>query len=61
MSGSSSWYVNNLPSLVAIGILVEVMFLICHVIKQDHIIKGSGDYNDRIPSKVVQLWWSQAL
>ena len=25
------------------------MFLVCHVIKQDHMIKGSGDYNDRSP------------
>ena len=22
------------------------MFLVCHVIKQDHTITGSGDYND---------------
>ena len=22
------------------------MFLVCHVIKQDHVIKGSSDYND---------------
>ena len=26
MSGSSSWYVNNLPILVAIGIVVVEMF-----------------------------------
>ena len=25
------------------------MFLICHVIKQDHVINGSSDYNDTRP------------
>ena len=29
----------------------DIMCLVCHVIKQDHIIKGSGDYNVRNPSK----------
>ena len=33
MSGSSSWHVTTLPSLVAIGIVVVEMFLVCHVIK----------------------------
>ena len=27
------------------------MFLLCQVIKQDHIIKRSGDYNDKSPSR----------
>ena len=27
------------------------MFLVCHVIKQDHVIKGLGEYNDRNPSE----------
>ena len=31
------------------------MFLVCHVIKQDLIIKGSCDYNDRIPSRLVTI------
>ena len=25
------------------------MFLVCHVIKQEHRIKGPGDYNDKRP------------
>ena len=28
----------------------EKVFLVCAVISQDHIIKGSDDHNDRIPS-----------
>ena len=27
------------------------MFLICHVIMQDHVIKKSGDYKDKSPSR----------
>ena len=29
----------------------DIMILVCHVIKQDHIIKGSGDYYIRSPSR----------
>ena len=29
----------------------DVMFLLCHVIWQDHVIKGSGDYSNRNPLK----------
>ena len=29
----------------------DIKFLVCHVVKQDHIIKGSGGYNDRSPSR----------
>ena len=29
----------------------DMMFLFYHVIKQDHIIQWSEDYNDWIPSK----------
>ena len=52
MEGSSnfmifSWYV--LQSFVAKAIVV--MFLVCYVIKQDHVSKGSGDYNDATPSR----------
>ena len=36
-----------------IGIAVVEMLLVCHVIKQDHMIKGSGDFNDRIPLRYV--------
>ena len=45
MNGSFSWYVTILPSLVAIGIALAEMSLISRVIKQDHMIKGSCDYN----------------
>ena len=49
MSGRSSWYITTLPSFVSINIVVVeiIMFLACHLIKQDHIIKGSDEYNDR--------------
>ena len=30
------------------------MFLVCHVIKQEHVIKELGDYNDRCSFKVSQ-------
>ena len=33
----------------------DIMFLVCHVIKQDPIIKGSGDYYDRRPVKVSNI------
>ena len=48
MNWSFSWYVTTLSSLVAICIEVA-MFLVCHVIKQDHMIKDSGDCNNRRP------------
>ena len=47
MSGTFSWYVITLPSLVVIGVVIVEVFLICRVIKQEHRIKESGDYNDR--------------
>ena len=49
MSGRSSWYITTFPSFVSINIVVVgiTMFLACHLIKQDHIIKGSDEYNDR--------------
>ena len=31
------------------------MFLVCHVIKQGHIIKGLDGYKDRSPSKEVTI------
>ena len=43
MGGSSSLYVITLLILLAIGIVVVEMFLICHMISQDHVIKGSCD------------------
>ena len=47
-SGSSYLYVSTLPSLVIWGIVVVDMFLICHVILQDHVIK-------------YQIWCPQRL
>ena len=29
----------------------RAIFLVCHVIKQDHVVKGLGDHNDRSPSR----------
>ena len=52
MSWSSSWYVTTLPSLVATSIVVIAMF-VCHVIKQDRVIKVLGDYHNRSPSRQV--------
>ena len=52
-NGSSSWYITTLLSLVAIAIVVVGMFLVCHTINQDHIIKGSGDYNDKRGSQAM--------
>ena len=51
MNWSSSWYVTTLTSLLAIVIVVVQIFLACHVIKQDHMIKGSGDYNNKSSSR----------
>ena len=34
-------------------ISTDIMFLICHVIKQDHVIKGSCDDNDMSLSRKV--------
>ena len=38
MSGTSSWYVTTLPSLVVIGVVIVKVFLNCHLIKQEHRI-----------------------
>ena len=27
------------------------ILLVCHVIKQDHVVTGSGDYDNKNPSK----------
>ena len=55
MSGSSSWCVMTLPTLVDIGIVAVDMFLVCHVIKEDHINKGSGDYDLKVVHLPVKL------
>ena len=42
----------------------DAIFLVFHVIKQDHVIKGSCSYNDwtpQIKSPPCQVWWLQVL
>ena len=51
LSGSSSWYVTSLPSLVTIGGSRDIIFLVCHVIFQGHLIKGSYEFIIRNPSR----------
>ena len=53
MRGYSSWHITTLPSLVATGIAVVKMFLVCQVIKQGHTIKGEVTTNIE-PLKVTQ-------
>ena len=43
----------NLPSLVAIGIVLVEMFLLCHVIKQEYVIKGSYDFMSKNLSREI--------
>ena len=31
----------------------DTMFLACHEIKQDHVIKGSDDYSNNCPLRLV--------
>ena len=31
------------------------MVLVCHLNKHDHVIKGSGDYKDKSPSRRVTI------
>ena len=56
MNVESSIFVNVLCLvLLVIYVLCKLhhrkkKFLVCHVIKQNLVIKGSGDYSDRIPS-----------
>ena len=45
----------NVPSFVDIGIVVVEMFLACHVISQDHVIKRSSNIIGRSPSKLVTI------
>ena len=52
MSGSFSWSVATLPNFAVRRYCVSRdMFLVCNVIKQDHVIKGSRNYNDWDSSK----------
>ena len=38
MEGNFSLYISTLPNLVATGIVLVDMILVCHVISQDHVI-----------------------
>ena len=61
MSWTSSWYVTNLPSLAARGIVVIEMFLVSHVIKQDDVITSQVTIMIETPqckSPPCQVWWS---
>ena len=60
MNWSYSWYVTTLPSSLPLLIVVVVMFLVCHVISQDHVRKGPFAYIDRSPSiksATCHVWW----
>ena len=38
----------------------DMIFLVCHVIYQDHVIKGSGEYINRAHQgklQSCQVWW----
>ena len=51
--GSASLYATIFSRLLATGIALVEMFLICHVISQDVVIKGSRDFMGRSPLKLV--------
>ena len=51
LKGSSSTHITILPTLVATGIVV----LVCYLISQDHVIKGSSNIMDRSPSRLVMI------
>ena len=53
MSGSSSLYVNTLPTGYMYCGSRDIAFLVFHAIYKDHEIKGSCDYMDRSPSGYV--------
>ena len=65
MNGSSSWYATTLPSLIANRYCSSRgMYLVCHVIKQDHAIKASDDNTIGAPqgkSQTCKVWLSLAL
>ena len=46
---SSSQHILTLQSLVTIGIVIVEMFLVCHMISNNNVIKESCDYIDRSP------------
>ena len=49
MSGSSSCYYHYLAKFDGHRYCSrrKIIFLVCHVFKQDYVIKGSDDHNDR--------------
>ena len=56
MGRSPSSLVTILVSFVIVGTgSGDVMVLVCHVILQDHVIKGSRDFTGRRPSRLVSI------
>ena len=51
MEGSSLLNIPTLSSLVAMGIVVVDMTLVCHVLLQDHVIIWSCDFMSRSCSR----------
>ena len=62
MARSPSRYVTIRPTMMAIRYCEDVRILICHVISQNHVIKGVCDFMGsygKLPS--CQVWWLWAL
>ena len=64
MEGHSSLFIPTLPNLIAITIVhnhyiyiiiyinvIYIIILVCHVVLQDQVIKGSFDFMGRSPSR----------
>ena len=53
MSRSPLRQVFILQSVAIAAVVVEILFLVCHVISEDHLIKGSCDFIGGSPSSYV--------
>ena len=42
---------HHLAKFVCHRFCIRYIFLVCHVIKQDHVVTESGDYNNKNPSR----------
>ena len=42
---------HHLAKFVCHRFYIGDIFLVCHVIKQDHVVTESGDYNNKNPSR----------
>lgn len=51
MAESSSLYAITLPNLVAVWHASEDVFLMCHIISQNHMIQGSCNFMGGTPSR----------